>query len=178
MWNPKIVYRISAENNKHSSLYRPILFVQREDFREKKKKRSSSTSPNSILSFSSNLATVERSWIARKPFSTVFFIRDFYPEATRSRRPLFLINRLKSWYSVTARGVVTRPGLRSRPPPWAREPNRRLAATSAVWRTSGLRICWWTAPASRAAAGRTSPANFSFGIRNQFFPIVLYVYKF
>lgn len=177
MWNPKIVYRISAENNKHSSLYRPILFVQREDFREKKKKRSSSTSPNSILSFSSNLATVERSWIARKPFSTVFFIRDFYPEATRSRRPLFLINRLKSWYSVTARGVVTRPGLRSRPPR-AREPNRRLAATSAVWRTSGLRICWWTAPASRAAAGRTSPANFSFGIRNQFFAIVLYVYKF
>lgn len=41
MWNPKIVYRISAENNKHSSLYRPILFiriVQREDSREKKKK--------------------------------------------------------------------------------------------------------------------------------------------
>lgn len=43
-------------------------------------------------------------------------------------RGLFL-NRFKSWYSVTTRGVVTRPGLRSRPPR-AREP--RLAATSAV----------------------------------------------
>lgn len=66
---------------------------------------------------------------------------------------------LQSWYSVTTRSVVTRPGLRSRPPR-AREPNRRLAATSAAWRTSGLRICWWTAPALPAAAGRTSPGNF------------------
>lgn len=96
----------SAENNTlvpvSSDLKHPILFVDRpmrsEDSREREKKHSSSASPNSILSprgpklslslsLSSNVATVERSWIARKPFSTVF-IRDFYPEATRSR-PLF-----------------------------------------------------------------------------------------
>lgn len=158
--------------------------MRSEDSREREKKHSSSASPNSILSprgpklslslslFHPTLPPWNGVGSLESRFQRFLFV-IFIPRPLD--RGLFL-NRFKSWYSVTTRGVVTRPGLRSRPPR-AREP--RLAATSAVWRTSGLRICWWTAPASRAAAGRTSPANFSFRIRNLFsncFFIFIYIY--
>lgn len=85
-------------------------------------------------------------WIARESHSRRFL---------RPRRRIFLRNS----GSVTIQSVAAPPILRSRPRSWVREPDRRLAATSAAWRTSKLGICLWRALTSRAAGGRTSPGT-------------------